>query len=206
VRSRAICAREHEQHTAGIDIAMKLSDPEKLVTLTRNNIINLRTVIGNESTQKLLDKWDAYTKNGTLLSEGKLDNDQFNAFATRAGLDPNSKDDTMKKRIVDTRDKVERIIGSEQQAKKRPLTRDEKDKILQQQIDNTVIQHNAILLDKPCPRSRCPTTSRRARTSWWAAKRCGSPRSRWTTAPRSHGARERSRPAHHREGRSPRCG
>jgi hypothetical protein len=53
----------------------------------------------------------------------------------------------MKKRIVDTRDKVERIIGSEQQAKKRPLTRDEKDKILQQQIDNTVIQHNAILLD-----------------------------------------------------------
>lgn len=148
--------KEREQHLASIDIAMKLSDPEQLVTLTRNNIINLRTTLGNESTQKLLDKWDAYTKNGTLLSEGKLDHDQFNVFAVRAGLDPNSKDDTMKKRIVETRDRVERILGSEQQAKKRPLTRVEKDEVMKKLIDDTVIQHNAILRDTPMPAVALP--------------------------------------------------
>lgn len=148
--------QQAEKHIANLDIAMKLSDPDQLVALTRPQIINLRTTIGDESTQRLLDKWDAYTKNGTVLSEAKLDNDQFNAFATRAGLDPNSKDDAMKKRIVDTRDKVERIIGSEQQARKKSLTRDEKDKILQQQIDNAVIQHNVIMRDQSIPAITLP--------------------------------------------------
>lgn len=147
---------EHEKELAGLDTMLRLSDPDKLVAMSRNEVINLRTTLGNKNTEALLSKWDAYTKNGTLLSEGKLDHDQFNAFAVRAGLDPNSKDDTMKKRVVDTRDKVERIIGSEQQTKKRPLTREEKDKILQQQIDNAVIQHNLILLDKAVPAITLP--------------------------------------------------
>jgi hypothetical protein len=157
--SRALARQvraEHEKELAGVDTMLRLSDPDKLVAMGRNDVINLRTTIGNKNTEALLSKWDSYTKNGTLLSEGKLDHDQFNAFATRAGLDPNSKDDTMKKRVVDTRDKVERIIGSEQQTKKRPLTREEKDKILQQQIDNAVIQHNMILLDKAVPAITLP--------------------------------------------------
>lgn len=157
--SRAYTAtlrKEHELNTAGLDTLIRLSDPEKLVSMSRDDVINLRTTIGAENTKALLSKWDAFTKNGTVLSEGKLDNDQFNVFAVRAGLDPNSKDDTMKKRIVETRDRVERIIGSEQQSKKRPLTRIEKDGVMQKLIDDTVIQHNAILRDTPMPAVALP--------------------------------------------------
>lgn len=144
------------KHVANIDIAMKLSDPDQLVGMERNQVINLRTTIGDESTQRLLDKWDAYTKSGTVLSEAKLDNDQFKSFAVRAGLDPNSTDTVMKQRIVDVRDKVERIIGSEQQARKKPLTRDEKDKIMQQELDNSVIQHNVLMFDAKVPAITLP--------------------------------------------------
>lgn len=142
---------EHEKTVRNVDIAMKLSDPEKLAAMTRNEVVNLLPVLGRENTQRLLEKWDLFTKGGTHLTEAKLDNDQFNAFATRAGLDPNTKNDAMKKQIVDTRDQVERIIASEQQNKKRPLTREEKDKILQQQIDNKVMQHNTIWRDEAKP-------------------------------------------------------
>lgn len=157
--SRAYTAelrKEHTLNTAGLDTLIRLSDPEKLTSMSRDDVINLRPVIGADNTKALLGKWDAFTKNGTLLSEGKLDNDQFNVFAVRAGLDPNSKDDTMKKRIVETRDRVERIIGSEQQTKKRPLTRIEKDGVMQKLIDDTVIQHNAILRDVPMPAVALP--------------------------------------------------
>lgn len=143
--------RQQELTTAGLTTAMRLSNPDELVKMSRDEVINLRTTIGDHETEKLLMKWDSYTKSGTLLSEAKLDNDQFNSFATKAGLDPNSKSDADKKMIVETRDRVERLIGSEQQTKKRPLTREEKDKILQQQIDNTVMQHNSIMFDKEKP-------------------------------------------------------
>lgn len=149
--------KQAELLRAGYDTMLRVSNPDVLIAMDRNDVINLRTKIGDEATRHLVEKWDAFTKNGTLLSEAKLDNDQFNSFAVKAGLDPNSKSDTDKKLIVETRDRVERLIGSEQQNKKRPLTRDEKDKILQQQIDNTVIQHNTFSFDKSKPAITLPT-------------------------------------------------
>lgn len=156
-RANAAEARaERKLNTEGLDTMIRLSDPTRLVAMSRDEIINLRTTIGNENTKSLLNKWDALTKSGTHLAEAKLDNDQFNTFAVRAGLNPQGKSDDDKRRIQDTRDKVERIIAGEQQNKKRPLTRDEKDNILQKQIDNQVIQHNSVFFDKSVPAITLP--------------------------------------------------
>lgn len=152
--SRAYTAEmrtEHRLNTEGLDKMIRLSDPEALVKMSRDEIINLRTSIGNENTKSLLNKWDALTKSGTHLTEAKLDTDQFKAFAQRAGLDITPSKDADKERLVTLRDRVERIIASDQQTKKRPLTRDEKDVILQKEIDNSVIQHNTIWPDKRVP-------------------------------------------------------
>lgn len=138
-----------ELNTEGLDQLMQLSNPDVLVGMTRDQVTNLRTKIGDQNTAHLLDKWDAYTKNGTLLSEAKIDADQFNVFANRAGLDTASKDNDTKKQVIDLRDKVERIIGNEQQQRKRSLTRDERDAVMQQQIDDTVIRHRTFWFDKP---------------------------------------------------------
>jgi hypothetical protein len=157
--SRAYTAEvrtEHKLNTEGLDTMIRLSDPDKLVAMSRDEIINLRTTIGNDNTKSLLNKWDALTKSGTHLAEAKLDNDQYNTFAVKAGLNPQGKSDDDKRRIQEVRDQVERMIASEQQAKKRPLTRDEKDAIMQKQIDNKVIQHSSVWFDKSVPAITLP--------------------------------------------------
>jgi hypothetical protein len=139
--------KERRLHTATLDTTLKLSDPDVLSGMSRDEVVNLLPTLGAQSTTALLQKWELFTKNGAALSEAKIDNDQFNVFAVKAGLDPNSKSDDMKKNIVDLRDKVERMIGAEQQANHKPLSRDQRDVIMQREIDNTVILHNSILPD-----------------------------------------------------------
>lgn len=148
-QKRVVAQARAELNIEGIDAMMRLSNPDILVGMSRDEVINLRPKIGDQNTAHLLDKWDAYTKSGTVLSEAKIDADQFNVFANRAGLDTTSKDSDMKKQIVDTRDRIERIIGNEQQKNKRPLSREERDNIMKQQIDDTVIRHRSWWFDKP---------------------------------------------------------
>lgn len=160
--SRAYTAEARAQNqlnVKGLDTMIRLSDPDILVKMDRNDIINLRTSIGDQNTISLLNKWDGYTKNGTLLSEGKVDNDQFKVFAVKAGLDPDvpaSKDKDMAERVQSARDTIERMIGAEQAAKKRPLTREEKDTLMQKQIDNKVIEHHMLMPEKSVPAIALP--------------------------------------------------
>lgn len=154
--SRAYTAEaraDHQRYVNGLDATMKLSNPDALVAMSRDEVINLLPTLGRENTMSLLNKWDSYTKNGTLLSEAKIDNNQFNTFATSAGFKPldtkQSPED--KERVSNLRDNIERMIGQEQMAKKRPLTRDEKDTIMQREIDKTVMLHNTIFRDTKTP-------------------------------------------------------
>lgn len=129
-------------NTEGLDSTMRLSDPDVLTSMTRNQIINMAPEIGVHNTQQLLGKWDTLTKNGAALSEARIDNDQFKTFAKQAGLDITPNNDADKERLINLRNTVDQIIGQEQQAKKRQLTRDERDAVLQKQIDNSVMQNN----------------------------------------------------------------
>lgn len=145
--SRADSAESRKQRqitTQGWAKKFEYEDPNKLVSMTRDQVQNLLPDLGPQHTQDLLNRWDAFTKNGTALSEAKVDNDQFNTFAVRAGLNPLKKgpSEDEKVQLSQTRDRIEKMIGIEQQARKRPLTRDEKDKIMQREIDNTVLVKN----------------------------------------------------------------
>jgi hypothetical protein len=150
--------RDLKLHRDTLDTTLRLSDPNELMTLTRNEIINKLPELGSQNTQALLQRWEAFTKNGAALSEAKIDDQQFKAFAQRAGVDvtPKSGDDDGKERLIDLRDRVERVIGAEQQAKKRLLTRDEKDVLLQRQIDNEVMQRSPLWFDKAVPAIALP--------------------------------------------------
>lgn len=153
--SRAYAAEARQDlrlHRDTLDTALRMSDPNKLMSMTRDEVINQLPILGSASTQALLQRWDAFTKNGTALSEAKIDNDQFNVFAAKAGLDitPGS-NDVKKEQLIDLRNKVETIIGNEQQSKKRLLTRTEKDDIMNKEIDNKVMQQNLFGFNKPVP-------------------------------------------------------
>lgn len=157
-RAYSNAARNQIQlNTAGLDTTMRLSDPTVLTSMSRDDVVNLRTQLGNENTQSLLNKWDTLTKNSSALSEAKIDNDQFNVFATQAGLNPSTKaPDAMKQQVIDVRNSIEQILGQEQLAKKRMLTRDERNTIMQQQLDNKVMQHNWFSSDVPTPAIALP--------------------------------------------------
>lgn len=140
--SHAIAAQTRQQEQlklSGADAMFRLSNPELLTSMTRDQVTNLLPQIGISNTQTLLSKYDTLTKNGAALSEAKIDNNQFNNFIKTAGLDPLSADHGTKQQINDTRNNIEQIIGQEQIAKKRQLTRDEKDMIMRQAIDNQVL-------------------------------------------------------------------
>lgn len=139
--SRAYTATLRQQamlNVKGLDTMMRLSDPTVLSRMQRTDVINLAPMIGNDNATHLLSKWDSITKSGTHLQEAKLDDDAFKSFAKRAGLDPFAKDETSKQAIVDTRNRLERVIISEQVNAKRPLSRAEKDAIIEREIKNTV--------------------------------------------------------------------
>lgn len=155
--SRAFTAeqrREFQLNNAGLETMMRLSNPDALVAMSRDDVINLRTTIGTQNAISLLNKWDAFTKNGTVLSEAKVDDNQFKKFAQKAGLDPYvsaAKNEQMAGRVNDLRNDIEQVIGAEQMAKKRPLTRDEKDAIFQREIDNNVMLHSRVWFDQKVP-------------------------------------------------------
>jgi hypothetical protein len=148
--------RDAKLHRDTLDVTLQMSNPDVLVGMTRNQVTNLLPKLGSESTQHLLQKWEALTNNRAALSEAKLDEDQFKVFAQRAGLDVTPKSDVDKERLITLRNNVERVIGAEQAAKKKALSREERDVILQQQIDNTVMQHNAWWRDQKVPAIALP--------------------------------------------------
>lgn len=161
--SRAFTASqraEHELNIKGWDTMERLSDPSKLMAITdRNDLINLRTVIGTENTQRLLSKWDSFSQNQAKLTDAKIDNDKFKEFASDAGLDPAatySKNKDMALRVSTLRDKVETVIGQEQLARRRELTRSEKDEIMRREIDNQVMIHSRIWFDSSTPAVALP--------------------------------------------------
>lgn len=151
---------EHQLSIAGWETMERLSEPTALMAIKdRNQVLNLRPVIGQENTQRLLAKWDQFSQNTAKLSDAKIDNDKFKEFASDAGLDPAAtygKNKDMALRVSALRDKVESVIGQEQIAKRRDLTREEKDSIMRREIDNQVIQHSTFWFDKSVPAMALP--------------------------------------------------
>jgi hypothetical protein len=119
------------------------SDPNVLKDMSRNQVLALLPDLGDTHTQTLLNKWEAIAgdKKGAVLSDAKMDRDDFNQIAHAAGLKPykSDHDEDHKAMLGDLHSRIERRLGEEQQRLKRPLAREEKIKVMQQEMDNKII-------------------------------------------------------------------
>lgn len=121
------------------DDYQRLTNPEVLTKLTRDQVLASRSMFGMDGAEKLLNKWDAMQKPGGL-ADAKLDSDEFNAFAEKAGLHPNKKGMTEpeKNMLVSARDAVEKSIRDAQSDKRRPLTAQERTDIVSREFSRVV--------------------------------------------------------------------
>ena len=154
---RANASEEREDRVLGrknLDLALKLSDPDKLLAIKdRNEIVNMVSVLGRTNTAALLSKYDALKKDSNKLIEARIDKQDFDTIALTAGFRPNekAKSEEEKDALVRLQARVENVIDQEQRGRgNKPLSREEKQKIMQREIDNTVMV---------------------GRTSWFADKR-----------------------------------
>jgi hypothetical protein len=123
------------------------SDPEVLSGMTRAQVQALEPTIGKQYADQLLSKWESIRTHQGGLSEARIDNDAFKTLVRDFGFDPDRKlnlkkdsDKTEAARMGAMRDEVERQIGLEQGAKKRVLTREEKDVIARKTLSQSVLR------------------------------------------------------------------
>ena len=105
----------------------ELSKPEVLDKMSVEAVESTVFNLGNELTDRLLKKKELYGKE----PEAKVDADDLNHFLREAGVDVEDKDN--KGRIGELRYNIENIVNAEQNNKTRKLTREEKNKIIQEQ-------------------------------------------------------------------------
>lgn len=153
VRADAADARrERRLHKDTLTTALRLSDPDMLVALSRDEVVNLLPKLGVSSTTALLNRWDSLTKSGDKLLEARMDKQDFDAIALSAGLRPNEKNksEDEKDGLLRLQQRVESVIDSEQRARgNRPLSREEKQKIMQREVDNKVMDYVPFWFDRP---------------------------------------------------------
>jgi len=143
---RANASEERQDRILGrtnLDLALKLSDPDKLMAITdRNEIVNMVSVLGRSNTVALLTKYDALKKDGNRLIEARIDKQDFDTIALTAGFRPNEKmkSEEEKDALVRLQARVENVIDHEQRARgNKPLSREEKQRVMQREIDNAVM-------------------------------------------------------------------
>lgn len=131
--------RQRRMTREGIEVAYRLSDPQVLARLSRNEVINLLPTLGPEHVGNLLQKWDSFAKSGDKLTEATIDKQLFNTVALEVGLRPNDSDEKMKDKLVRLQNHVEEMIGQEQRARGRSLTREEKGSVMRRELDKQVL-------------------------------------------------------------------
>ena len=141
--SRAFTAEQRKDRQAlmmNADQYLADSDPTALSQMTREQVAAKRTVYGFEGVQHLLTRWDSLQKPGAL-GEAKIDQDEFNRIADAAKLHPfdPTKSEKEKRELGTLKAVVEMRIDQQQRELKRPLTRPEKAKLMQEEVDNKVM-------------------------------------------------------------------
>lgn len=143
LREQRAAAREARQERQLLlqngDAYLEYSNPETLANMTRQQVQALRSVFGMEGTQHLLTRWDALQKPQGKI-EARMDTEDFNHVADQLGLSPYKANTEDKKRqLGELKFRVEQLIDQTQQAKKGPLTREEKMALMQIEMARTVV-------------------------------------------------------------------
>ncbi len=121
------------------DAYLRYGDPEVLAGMSRAQVEALRPTFGLDGTQHLLAKWDALQKAETRL-EARIDKQDFDAIADRMGLKPfdPKKNEEERRALGELQYRVETLIDQQQRQLKRPLSRDEKQQLMQRELARTV--------------------------------------------------------------------
>lgn len=132
--------RERELQQKAFPQFLELSDPEKLATLTRDQVRAKLPELGNDLTNHLVTKWESLQKAETKL-EAKIDQDQFNTIAEDFKLRPYDphKSEVERSALGGLKARVEMLISGAQKAKKGALDREEKEVLMRQEMARTVL-------------------------------------------------------------------
>jgi hypothetical protein len=117
-----------------------LSDPKTLDKTNENALQAMRPEIGDEHVNRLLAQKRALTKGDEQVRAAAIDDDLFKTTAAAAGLKPydGKLDESGKAELGQLKNAVEQAIDVQQREKGKLLTRDEKQKLMQELVDRKV--------------------------------------------------------------------
>jgi hypothetical protein len=139
-RDNLLEQRQQQQlQRRGMAAYLQYSDPQTLSSMSDAQVQALLPSLGNELTSHLVEKKRTLS-NHLATTEAKIDNDDFNAFASQIGLKPYEpkKSEEHAATLGALRFRVEQVIDAAQQQKKAPLSRQEKQQLMQTEISRTV--------------------------------------------------------------------
>ena len=127
-------------------------DPAKLAGMSDAEIVAEAPKLGDALTKDLLKRRQALNDPNNV-TEAKIDEDTFKRLAEEAGLKPYESRKSEKDAAALGRLKyaIEQRIDVEQQAKKRKLTRQEKEALFREEIDNKVFVDRSFRTDPQMP-------------------------------------------------------
>ena len=133
---------EQRQERAMAPTMLELAQPQNLMALSQDKIVQLMPTIGAANVDKLLTRFNNYQKSQATLSNASLDNDAFNNAYAATGKDPkpNHRNADEVLRVVRARDEVETAVGLLQQSKGRELTRIEKNDEINRVVNSKLFE------------------------------------------------------------------
>jgi hypothetical protein len=145
---------ERRLERRGAPLALNVSDPDVLLGMTRNQVVNLRESVGVDETKRLLAKWDMLKANSTKVIEARIDHQDFQRAMIDGGLNPFSRSQREKTRLVRLQAHIENVIDVAQRARGdgKQLSREEKREIAKREVANDVINDSFFgLTDRRAP-------------------------------------------------------
>lgn len=138
---RADAAEAREQRglaRRGMGAYLVYSDPSVLAGMSDAQVQALLPTLGNDLTNHLIEKKRS-TKTPAGEAEAKIDKQDFDHFADTMGLKPFAeKTDDEKAQLGALQYRVEQMIYGAQKEKGKPLTREEKNNLMRQELSRTV--------------------------------------------------------------------
>lgn len=115
------------------------SDPNVLAGMSRETVAALWPALGQTHTQNLLTKWDSLQNKDALLT-AKMDQERFNSLADQFDLKPyaSNKTEDQKRDLGVLKARVDDLLEQAVKAKRQPLTSEEKETIMRQEMARTV--------------------------------------------------------------------
>jgi len=130
-----------ERETARKNIAayFEYTDPNKIVSMKRDEVAALFPKLGIEHTANLLQRWDTLQNKDALLTS-KMDAEQFNALANQFNLNPfePKKSESQKAELGTLHNNINGLLEQAAKEKRQPLTREEKENIMRKEMAKTV--------------------------------------------------------------------